>query len=51
MRVLGRLEHKIGFYVTIPYLEDIGFLGQDPRDVDLRSLDKAVVHYDECRNA
>ena len=43
LRVLRRLGHKIGCHVRIPYLEDIGFLGKDPRDVDLKSLDKAVV--------
>ena len=43
LRVLRRLKHKVGFYVRIPYLGDTGFLGKDPRDVDLKSLDKAVV--------
>ena len=43
LRVLRRLEHKIGCYVRIPYLEDIRFLGKDPRDVALRNLDESMM--------
>lgn len=41
--MLRRLKHKVGFYVRIPYLRDIGFLGKDPRDVALRNLDESMM--------
>ena len=52
MRVLRKeTEHKIGFYVRISSFRDTGFLGKDPRNVALRSLNKAVFHDISVENA
>ena len=41
--ILLYIKHKIVCYVRIPYLEDIGFLGKDPRDVALINLDESMM--------